>query len=228
QRWRMWGQGDANQYWSSEWRPGDLVLGRYDIRVDAQAPAGRYTTEVGVFDRRTGERLALPSGDTQALEAVKVAQAVQPSPDSAGQALELDFGGTVALLGYGVEGKAGSPRLPSRARPGETLAFTLLWKAGSSVSVDYTVFLHLVDASGLLVAQADSQPQSGGFPTSFWDPGEVVADRLQLTIPSGATPGLYTVNLGLYEMAAGRRLPVSAGGFALGDRANLGQVEVAP
>jgi hypothetical protein len=36
------------------WRPGDLVLDEYQIRVPEDAPAGTYTVEVGLYDLNAG------------------------------------------------------------------------------------------------------------------------------------------------------------------------------
>ncbi|HLB12271.1 MAG TPA: glycosyltransferase family 39 protein [Dehalococcoidia bacterium] len=226
---RMWGQGDANQYWSSEWRPGDLVLGRYDIAVDPQAPAGRLRVEVGLVDRRDGKRAAVSTGgEAQVLEAVKVAQVSQPSLETLGQAQLLGFGDAIDFLGYSLQKPAHSGGLPVRVMPGEPLSFAFFWRAKSAPREDYTVFLHLVDESGRLVAQADGQPQGGAFPTSYWEPGEVVADQVQLALPRDVAPGIYKLRMGLYQLASGQRLPVSARGTPIGDQAGLGEVEVMP
>lgn len=222
---KMWGQGDTNQYWSSDWHPGDLVVGRYDIAVQPTAPAGKFTVEVGIFDRKTGGRLSMSNGsDILPLGAVKVSQLTQPPIIGAGLPLELSFGDSIGLLDYKLEGAVG---LPASAKAGDSLTFVLYWKSLSRVSVNYTAFIHLVDPSGRLVAQADSEPQAGAFPTSYWEPGEVVADRLQLAL-GDVRPGLHTVHIGLYQLATGQRLAVSAGVTALGDNLRLGQLEVAP
>lgn len=226
---RMWGQGDGNEYWSPEWRPGDLVIGRYDIKVDPKAPAGRYTVEVGLFDRSTGIRLKLSEGgEAQPLEAVKVLQVSQPSLDGIGQALGLRLGDNIELLGFQPDGAKDGSGLAARVRPGETLGFTFFWRASATIRDDYTVFLHLLDSSGRLIFQADSQPQGGAFPTSFWNTGEVVADRIALPAPRDMPPGFYNLRLGLYQPATGQRLAVTGGAAALGDQASLGQVNVAP
>ncbi len=222
---RMWGQGDTNQFWSLGWRPGDLVMGRYDLKIDPAAPPGRQVVEVGVFDRDSGGRLPVSGGkDSKALEAVKVKQLSTPDADNAGGTALFSFGDAIDLQGYTLEGERGSSALPREARPGESLAISFVWKASGSVNGDYTVFVHLVDASGRLVAQADAQPQGGAFPTSFWARGEVVADRLSLTVPAGAQPGPYTLTLGLYRLDTGARLPVASGG----DEALLGRLDLVP
>ena len=73
---------------------------------------------------------------------------------------------------------------------------------------DYTVFVHLLDAAGNSVAQADSQPQAGAYPTSFWDAGEVVGDAHVIELPATLAPGEYEIEIGWYVLSTGARLPV--------------------
>ncbi|MCB0033302.1 MAG: hypothetical protein KDE51_04760, partial [Anaerolineales bacterium] len=67
----------------------------------------------------------------------------------------------------------------------------------------YTVFIHVLDKQGNLVAQQDSMPQAGGWPTTCWRPDEIVTDRHSLTVTSGN----YELVMGLYWFETGERLP---------------------
>ena len=111
------------------------------------------------------------------------------------------------------------------AAPGEV---TLYWQARELVSADYTVFVHLLDEAGNAMAQADSQPQAGAYPTSFWSVKEVVPDRHRFPaeLVAGLPPGTYSVRVGLYDLQTGVRLPVSHGGVDQGDQVVLGPVRV--
>jgi hypothetical protein len=96
------------------------------------------------------------------------------------------------------------------------------------VALDYTVFVHLLDADGRQVAQADGPPQSGQYPTSWWGAGEVVADRHRLPneVIANLPPGSYTLSVGLYNLDTGERLAVWAGDVPQGDQIGLGPVSV--
>lgn len=72
-------------------------------------------------------------------------------------------------------------------------------------SADETVFVHLLDPSGQLIAQADGDPLRQLFPLSACQPGELIHDIRYLPWPT--TAGLYAVHLGLYNRATGERLP---------------------
>lgn len=79
----------------------------------------------------------------------------------------------------------------------------LWWKTDSVIDQDFTVFIHAVDGSGQIQAQADSPPVSGFWPTSVWRPADWVADSHRLLFPSA---GKYHVLVGLYEPSSGSRL----------------------
>ncbi len=42
---------------TSAWLAGEIVVDRYELRLDPQAPAGEYELEIGMYDPRTGARL---------------------------------------------------------------------------------------------------------------------------------------------------------------------------
>ena len=92
---------------------------------------------------------------------------------------------------------------------GTTLPVTLTWQAvGDLTGQQLTAFVHLLNSEGRVVAQEDHVPQRGERPTSGWLPGEVVADRYDLSLRADLTPGTYVLEIGLY-WADGRRLRVS-------------------
>src|SRR4030042_2874220 len=95
------------------------------------------------------------------------------------------------------------------------------------MDADYTVFAHLIDAEGQVVAQYDGQPLGGFYPTSFWDVGDVVLDELNLAVGPAVPVGKYELVGGMYLLSTGQRLAVLAhGGQTVGDRVSLGEVVV--
>ncbi len=57
----------------------------------------------------------------------------------------------------------------------DQLLLTLAWQAETEMEKDYTAFVHLVDGDGQLLGQLDRPP--AGYPTSDWQPGEIVVDH---------------------------------------------------
>jgi hypothetical protein len=184
------------------------------VRVETDAPAPElYAIEVGLYDAATNERLEAMEASTQQIIApptvgrVRIAprQAVRISPQHAAQA---DFG-SVMLVGFDA---------PVDARPGETIPLQLYWRAVAPLPQDYTVFVHLLDASGNLAAQADGEPRGSAYPTSAWVAGDVIPDEHVLILPANLASGEYTLHMGLYLAPNGTRLPVQPAGdsFTLG------------
>ncbi|MGC9400317.1 MAG: protein kinase domain-containing protein [Anaerolineae bacterium] len=98
---------------------------------------------------------------------------------------------------------------------GDSVSVILYWRAMTSIERAYTVFVHLIPEGGTMpIAQDDSEPARGTHPTNTWEPGEIVIDPHQVTLPSDSPAGVYQVWVGLYT--AEGRLPV----------ANAGEIEV--
>jgi len=89
---------------------------------------------------------------------------------------------------------------------GEALDLTLHWQATETTGQRLVVYVHLVDAAGQTVAQADGEPGAGALPTSSWLPGEYLADPHRLLAPANLPAGTYTIEIGLYDPATGQRL----------------------
>ncbi len=78
----------------------------------------------------------------------------------------------------------------------------LLWQSVAP-PVQATVFVHLVDAAGQIVAQADGEPLGGIYQFARWKPGEEVHDRRWVPLVVAED---VSVRVGLYDRASGERL----------------------
>lgn len=110
---------------------------------------------------------------------------------------EADFGGVIRLAGYEI-------------RPADdTLTVLLAWQAMAPAPLDYTAFVHVLDAAGTLIAQTDRPP--AGYPTRDWRPGEMVIDHFEVALPADLAPGEYRLETGFYDPATVARLGDAAG-----------------
>jgi 4-amino-4-deoxy-L-arabinose transferase-like glycosyltransferase len=135
------------------------------------------------------------------------------------QRIDASLGEGLTLLGFDLPA--------ATVQPGESLPLTLHWQARASVDRSYKVFLHLLDDDGTLWAQWDSPPALGGYPTTEWAPGEVVADRVRLAVGADTPPGTYRLFTGMYDEATGERLPLVWQGQRLaGDTIELAVIAV--
>jgi len=124
-----------------------------------------------------------PAAEALPAEATPVAAAFGEAP-------------AIQLLGYTVEQAAST-----EVEGGENAAdVTLYWQAEGRIAYPYTVFVHLLDPTGQLIAQHDSMPQQDAWPTVCWRPGEIIADTHRLTIPAGMSIDSGDLYTGLYRL----------------------------
>lgn len=106
------------------------------------------------------------------------------------------------------------------ARSGTRIDLRVYWQPDRALDKDYTVFVHLLDASGSrLLSQDDTQPGRGTYPTSRWQGGETIIDRYELGMPPDMAPRPLQIELGMYLLSTQARLPIWIDGQeAEGDR----------
>lgn len=132
----------------------------------------------------------------------------------AGEQRRETFAGQVALAGYGIGEPAQAGEPPAGAlvvQPGQSLPLRLDWQTLSPLTDTYTVFIHLVGSDGTGHGQVDGLPLGGLYPMHLWDPNVRYPDRWNLSLPTDLTPGRYRLEIGLYQLADGDRLPVTDG-----------------
>ena len=121
---------------------------------------------------------------------LRTANFTSPQPQTD---VQLVFGRKLKLVGYDY-----------------TLAATkvdlnLYWQALAQPNHSYTVFVHVLDAAGQLVAQQDNVPVNSQLPTSCWQTNEYVADPHSITLPPGVHAPV-SIEIGLYRVDTGNRL----------------------
>ncbi|MCI0396930.1 MAG: glycosyltransferase family 39 protein [Chloroflexi bacterium] len=107
-------------------------------------------------------------------------------------------GETLRLAGYDLDS--------SQAVPGGFLELALHWQASRPAQRPYTVFTHLVNESGLVVAQKDNWPLTGQWPPTCWRRDDQIVDPYRIELPADLPPGDYTLLVGLYDAASNARL----------------------
>ena len=132
-----------------------------------------------------------------------VTYGVAPLPDMPAVALDTRFGEIIRLRGYAVA--------ETWFAPGDILPVTLFWEAQAPIGERYKVTVQLLNGTGQLAAQHDSEPGDGLTPTTSWVPSQAIADRYGVFLPPDLPPGRYTLIVGLYDIATGERLPLASG-----------------
>jgi hypothetical protein len=89
---------------------------------------------------------------------------------------------------------------------GGELEITLWWKCLHPSPESYTVFVHLYDEQGRLIAQRDGYPLLGMFPFWLWREGDHVRDVRLIALPEDLPQGPFVVAIGLYDANTGTRV----------------------
>ncbi len=129
---------------------------------------------------------------------------IAPGPQTI---LQASFDRQLALIGYDI------------SKSDVSLDLTLYWQALVQPLHAYTMFVHVLDAKGQLVAQQDNMPVHDQLPTSCWQPGEFVSDPYSVNIPRNVQKPLV-IELGVYRVDTGERLNLD-GGVETSVRLNL-------
>jgi len=97
---------------------------------------------------------------------------------------------SLVLIGYDLD--------PEPPRSGEELHVTLYWGVKEDLAEDYHSYVHLVDEEGNVVAQSDHQPGGSYYPTSLWQPAEMLLDEHVFAIPIDGTESTLQLLAGMY------------------------------
>lgn len=189
---------------------------QFDFPIGPDVLSGEYVLEI-VPPLPQGERLAT----------VRVRGASRQPPVGPPQTvLDLRLGDEIVLEGYAVQQAREGGLFPRRLN--DAIVLDLYWRAEGKPMEDYTVFTHLVGTmynpktQGPLWGQHDGQPAGGSWPTTAWHKGDVIVDRHLLVLDPQAPDGEYRIEVGMYRLDTGERLPVfGPSGEPLGDHVIL-------
>lgn len=124
---------------------------------------------------------------------------------------DVTFGEQIRLLGYRVERAESSDDQ-------RNATMTFYWQAVQHPELDYSVFVHVINEAGELIAQGDAGLGSDqNYPTSAWWAGDIVPSQHALILP----PDGYEIRVGVYFWADGSRLAAVENGMPIGDLITL-------
>ncbi|MCP4537087.1 MAG: hypothetical protein GY832_08060 [Chloroflexi bacterium] len=136
--------------------------------------------------------------------------------------LDATFGDSVQVRGYNI--------VMNDDTQEPTLDVTLYWQALASMTEDYVMALQLaspVPGDTTLRWNYNSWPGHGNYPTSAWQPGEVIMDHYRFRLPeANFSTQIWDVHIALYQRETGERLRVQVTGKDTGDRLILTQLRI--
>jgi 4-amino-4-deoxy-L-arabinose transferase-like glycosyltransferase len=132
----------------------------------------------------------------------------EQTPSAPGVRLDVPLsepasGDEIALVGYSL--------LQETLAAGDIAQLSLFWQAARTPARRYKVFVHVLDEASHIAGQYDGEPGGGALLTTLWSPGSLVADHLGVAIHPATPPGVYRVEVGMYDAETGRRLAAPDG-----------------
>ncbi len=177
------------------WPAGAWIADRSAISIPSTAPTGDYTLSLRLHAAEIGAPLGVYT-HTQTVR-VEGRERVWDLPPME-QEMDACFGGIIELAGYD---------LARESDAGHALDLTLHWRALAESDRHYMFFVHLADPeTGQPVAQVDAMPRGFTYPTGLWAPGEIVSDKVTLSL-KGVRAGRYDLAVGWYDPETKQRLP---------------------
>jgi hypothetical protein len=212
----------GDEFPANLWKSGDRFKGQFWLLLPDTAPGGVYTLELEPEPplKRSELGMALKRwllSDPDILVLGTIAVQGRPEGEVVAPAtpilaptdlaiehpMQVTLGDQIRFLGYDLEAES--------VRAGEALPFTLYWQALRPMDTSYTVFTHMLGPSGEIIGQKDNVPQGGNYPTTLWQPGEVVTDKYSFVVDPSSPAGDYPLEVGMYRLETATRLPVRDG-----------------
>ncbi len=117
--------------------------------------------------------------------------------------LDARFGPAMQLVGYAIAD--GTPQ------PGAETEVLLYWRCLAPISADFTVSVQALDANRRFYGGIDNYPGRGSYPTSQWQPGEIIEDRHRFVLGSDLpAPNQIQIKVDVYDLESGVYLPITA------------------
>jgi hypothetical protein len=130
-----------------------------------------------------------------------------------GTTYPITFENGLALAGFEIQPPGGS-------EPPGGFAVNTYWRVTDRVQPPVTVFVHLLDQNGNIVAQNDSF----GAAARMLEPGDVIVQQHPIRSETALPPGTYRIAIGLYNPDTLKRFKTEDGA----DRLLPGTIEIKP
>jgi hypothetical protein len=177
---------------TGDWPANAIVRDRYVLMFDVWVDGGRHSVILRLLQDGQPVGQEVQMGEVE-IQLPARSFAVPPMSQEVGAA----FGDDLRLLGYDLKAET------------DALHITLHWQALRRMDTNYTMFVHVLDAtSGEIVGQVDVMPYGFTYFTAWWEEEEVVSDQIVVPL-EGIPSGTYSLAVGVYDADTGERAAVS-------------------
>jgi hypothetical protein len=195
-------------YNSNRWQPEDRLSIPLRLSAPPDLQPGSYRLGLLVYDTEQGRAIPHQNASDPDHPEVVAGWLRWGTPSSPQDLLPTLTDLEPVLWENGIQ--LNQLAIPHQITPAaETVAVQLTWQTRQTINRDLTLFLHLVDETGALVAQLDRRPFYGRFPTAVWAPGEQLTDQYDIPLPDDLPVGAYSLRLGFYDLyGSNGRIPI--------------------
>ncbi len=187
---------------TQDWMPGRTIRAQSSFVIPGDLPIGEYDATLAVVEVDTGQvRGEVALGSAEIIGRPRTFELPE-----LGTSLEARWGDGIRLARV---------QAPEQAIVGQSLQMKLIWQADGPAERSWKIFIHLVDADGVVRAQGDAYPLKGEALTTTWQKGEVIVDAHTIGLPPDLPAGSYNVRVGFYDEPTGERLLLADGSDAL-------------
>jgi hypothetical protein len=177
---------------TGDWPANAIVRDRYVLMFDVWVDGGRHSVILRLLQDGQPVGQEVQMGEVE-IQLPARSFAVPPMSQEVGAA----FGDDLRLLGYDLKAET------------DALHITLHWQALRRMDTNYTMFVHVLDAtSGEIVGQVDVMPYGFTYFTAWWEEEEVVSDQIVVPL-EGIPSGTYSLAVGVYDADTGERAAIS-------------------
>lgn len=180
-------------YPATYWQPDTIIVDRVAVRLQEETTVPTQVT------------LVVKLADETAAQTIGFVKAYPAQWGPLSQEILAQIGDSIQLAAATVDKTA--------VAPGEMVTLRLRWQVQSPPGRELATFVHLREtAAAGPIAQGDSVPLGGDYPTRLWEAGEVIEDQYQVRIPAKTAPGRYPLMIGMYEAESVANLPLRVEG----------------
>ncbi|MGA9348592.1 MAG: hypothetical protein WBW48_07285 [Anaerolineae bacterium] len=182
----LWSQGVEMGYLSEQWRTGDAVHQLFEVPLPPGIPAGHYQARLVLAREGSDPLPVIREGQLAGIFLPLGEVALEPD----GRFIQPIAGGHP--FGQALQAIAHS-KVKAVAVPGGKLQLSVTWQAKAKMEGDYAAVIELADEEGDVRGRYE-MPLAYQYPTSEWQPGEVVQASYSLLLRS-LPPDSYRIRL---------------------------------
>jgi len=184
---------------TSNWTIGQILKETQTVNVPKDVDIGNYSLFLGAYIPDEG-RLPITKQKTEIDKSLDKIRITNPNIT---YMIFGNYNNKISFLGYDIN--------KNTVERSDSFKITYFWKSLDNVDNNYTVFVHFIDENNKLIFQQDHEPAYGIYPTSAWNPGDIIKEEYDVMLPTSVVEGTYNIKIGLYNKETKKRIDLTDG-----------------